>query len=650
MKKLLAALLVLTGLGSTACAAEEPKITKLADGVYFMQVPTEPEFLGCNSGWVVFDDYVLVIDAGFPLSARMVIEEVRKTTDKPIRYVFDTHYHGDHSFGNGVYLDVGATGVAHSLCIRDQRLKDPMAFKANTESKNELERRWVAGAKWKDATIAFDSSIAFDDGKHRVELLFFGQAHTPGDAVAYLPKEKILFTGDACVNGAFNYMGDGDSESWIKVLGSFQELDVKTIAPGHGALTDRGLLEKQKQWFVQLREQIGKGIADGKSLDDIKDAIDIPWYEKWTGKKATEQLPNITQVYNELTGRVTPAVLIRDLAISAGPSPTKDTAGWKPPRKVVVPNLTPGKLAALKLVAPDVELVSVRTPAEAAKAAADADGVIGFCTPEIVNAGKKLRWVQALSAGVENYVNIPELVKSDITLTNTQRAYAPEIADHALAMLLAFTRGLRSSIPHQITESTWENPRGFNPSQFIELRGKTMLLVGLGGIGTEVARRAHAFGVTVLATDPKVTERPKFVHHLGKPSELKSLLARADAVVNCAPLTAETEKLFSSDMFAAMKPTAYYIAVSRGKLTDTEALVYALKSKQIAGAGLDVTEPEPLPSDHALWKMPNVIITRHIASQSDQREERLWLLYRENLRRFAAGEPLLAVVDKQKGY
>jgi phosphoglycerate dehydrogenase-like enzyme len=108
--------------------------------------------------------------------------------------------------------------------------------------------------------------------------------------------------------------------------------------------------------------------------------------------------------------------------------------------------------------------------------------------------------------------------------------------------------------------------------------------------------------------------------------------------------------MFNSDLFAAMRPTAYYIAVSRGKLTDTDALVYALKNKQIAGAGLDVTDPEPLPSEHALWKMPNVIITTHIASRSDQRDERLWLLYRENLRRFAAGEPLLAVVDKKKGY
>jgi phosphoglycerate dehydrogenase-like enzyme/glyoxylase-like metal-dependent hydrolase (beta-lactamase superfamily II) len=641
----------LIGTAASSIAAEN-KVSKLAPDVYFMQTQTEPEFLGCNSGWVIFDDYVLVLDAGFPLSAKIVVEEVRKTTTKPIRYVFDTHYHGDHSFGNGVYTDVGATGVAHTLCIRDQRLKNPAGFQGMMESKDELTRRQVAGAKNKDATIGFDSSMEFSDGKHRVILLHYGQAHTPGDAMAYLPQEKILFTGDACVNGAYNYMGDGDSESWIRVLESLQELDVKTVAPGHGAAAGKELLATQREWFVQLRDRIGAGISAGRSLDQIKADYDIAWYKKWTGKTLSDPSPaaNVEQVYNELTGRVTPAVLIRDLAITAGPSPTKETSGWVAPKKVIVPNLAPGKLAALRLVAPNVELVSVRTADEAAKAAADADGVIGFCTADILKAGKKLRWIQVLSAGVENYVTIPELAKSDVVLTNTQKVYAPEIADHALAMLLAFTRGLRSQIPHQINESKWGLPSDFNESQFIELQGKTVLVVGLGGIGTETARRAHAFGVRVIATDPKVTERPKYVHHLGGTSELRSLVGQADAVINCAPLTEETTKMFNADFFAAMKPTAYFISVSRGKLTDTEALASALKNKKIAGAGLDVTEPEPLPPGHELWKMPNVIITPHVASRSEPRDERMWLMYRENLRRFAAGELLLGVVDKAKGY
>jgi phosphoglycerate dehydrogenase-like enzyme len=140
------------------------------------------------------------------------------------------------------------------------------------------------------------------------------------------------------------------------------------------------------------------------------------------------------------------------------------------------------------------------------------------------------------------------------------------------------------------------------------------------------------------------------VHHLGRPEELKTLVPQADAVINCAPLTKETTKMFNADFFASMKQSAFYISVSRGKLTDTDALVYALKNRQIAGAGLDVTEPEPLPPGHELWRMPNVIITPHVASRSEPRDERMWLMYRENLRRFAGGEALLGVVDKAMGY
>jgi phosphoglycerate dehydrogenase-like enzyme/glyoxylase-like metal-dependent hydrolase (beta-lactamase superfamily II) len=653
MKKLLLVTGVLVASLVAAAASppkEEGEVSKLADGVYFMEMHTQPEFLGCNSGWVVFDDYVLVLDAGFPLSAKLVVDQVRKTTDKPIRYVFDTHYHGDHSFGNGVYVDLGATGVAHALCLRDQRLKGASGFKQQSESKDELARRQVAGANWKEATIAFDSKLIFDDGKQRVELLHFGQAHTPGDAMAYLPKQQILFTGDACVNGAFNYMGDGDSESWIRVLSALQELKVAIVAPGHGPVAKRDLLETQKRWFVELRQQVGAGIAAGKTLQEIQQTIEIPFYETWTRKKATEQVANISQVYNELTGRVTPAMLLRDIGLTEGPSPTKDTAGWKPPQKVVVPNLAPGRLAELRGVAPGVEIVPVRNATEAAKAVPGADAIIGFCNGEIVRAGKDLRWVQFASAGVEEIVSIPELVERPIALTNAQRLFAPEIADHALAMLLAFTRGLRATIPHQVQDSTWRIPRDFDPAQFIELRGKTILLAGLGGIGTEVARRANAFGVRVLATDSKVTDRPSFIWHLGPPPELKSLAPQADAVINCLPLTRETTGLFDAEFFAAMKPTAYFINVARGKSVDTSALLDALKNKKIAGAGLDVTEPEPLPPEHELWKLPNVIVTPHVASQSDGRNERLWLLYRENLRRFAAGEPLLSVVDKGKGY
>jgi phosphoglycerate dehydrogenase-like enzyme len=183
-----------------------------------------------------------------------------------------------------------------------------------------------------------------------------------------------------------------------------------------------------------------------------------------------------------------------------------------------------------------------------------------------------------------------------------------------------------------------------------ELQGKTMLVVGLGGIGTQISRRAHAFGMRVLAIDPKDLERPDFVFSLDKPAKLMELLPMADVVVLACPLTPETRGLIGEAQFKVMKPTAYLINIARGGLVQTDALVKALKNKQLAGAGLDVTDPEPLPDEHPLWKMANVVISPHVGGQSDARADRQWRLWRENVRRFVAGEPLLCVVDKKKGY
>lgn len=631
-------------------AAAGNKVSQLAPGVHFMEVQTQPEFLGSNSAWIIFEDHVLVIDAGFPLSARAVVAEIKKTTDKPIRYVFDTHYHGDHSFGNGVYVELGATGVAQSLCIRDQRVKGIVGFAQQQESKNDLTKRQVAGARFKDATIAFDDKLVFDDGNQRVELLHFGHAHTPGDAVAYLPKHKILFTGDACVNGSFNYMGDGDVVHWIRVLQSLKQLEVTKIGPGHGPIAGKDLLDKQQRYFVELRRQIGAGIAASKSLAEIRDALDMPFYEEWTGVNVKKNIDNIGHVYNELLGVIPAHFLTRDIGLREGPTPTKADAGWTAPRKVLVPNLSASRLASLRAVAPGVDLVVCRNAQEAAGHASDADAVIGMASAEIVKAGEKLRWIQAASAGVETMLTIPGLVESRITLTNAQRVFAPEIADHVMAMLLSFTRGLRGSIPHQVAHKTWGLGDGNDQSRLLELNGKSMLVVGLGGIGTEVARRAHAFGMQVHAIDAKDIERPSFVFRLAKPGELLSMASQADVVVNCAPLTRETNGLFGEKFFAVMRKTAYFISVGRGESTDHDALYEALHASRIAGAGLDVTDPEPLSPNHRLYGLTNVIVTPHVGSRSDHREDRLFALYRENLRRFAAGERLLGVVDKRKGF
>ncbi len=314
--------------------------------------------------------------------------------------------------------------------------------------------------------------------------------------------------------------------------------------------------------------------------------------------------------------------------------------------KVVIPPTKPDELAELKTVAPSVRLVECRNEEEAVAQIADADASYAFISHAVIRAGKSLRWVQQPSAGVEHLMEIPELVESDIVLTNMQRAYGPEIADQAIGYLLCFTR----SLTHFVRTQSKEEWRSTGPGVVLdELAGKTLLVIALGGIGSEIARRAAAFGMRVLATDPKVLERPPFVEELHRPDAFSSLLPRADVVASAVPLTRETRKMIGARQFAMMKPGVILINVSRGGVIDTDALVQALDSKRVAAAGLDVTDPEPLPKGHPLWSR-NVIITPHSAGQSPGGDRRRHEYFRENLRRFAAGEMLLNIVDKKAGY
>ena len=265
---------------------------------------------------------------------------------------------------------------------------------------------------------------------------------------------------------------------------------------------------------------------------------------------------------------------------------------------------------------------------------------------EIIKAGKKLRWVQTASAGVENHVSIPGLVESDIVLTNAKIIQGPEIADHAMALLLNFTRDLKF-FNEQMAERIFR--RG-NRLPMIELRGKTALIIGLGGIGTQVAQRAAAFGMRVLAVDPKDIPLSRDVEYVGKPDDLNDLLPQADVVFSCVPLTPQSMGMLGKEQFDLMKEGVYLINVSRGRIVDTEALIEALRSGKVRAAGLDVTEPEPLPEDSPLWSMPNVTITPHVATMSDQLQTRRIQLFRDNVERFLEGRPLRNVVDKQKGY
>ncbi len=315
-------------------------------------------------------------------------------------------------------------------------------------------------------------------------------------------------------------------------------------------------------------------------------------------------------------------------------------------KKIVVTGSFADRVAELQKASPQVTVVPAAEQ-EILQKVADADAIFGAINPQILKAGKNLKWAQIYSAGVENYVQYPEVVNSDIVMTNCKIIQGPNIADHAMALLLALTRGIYQAIPLRSRE---EWLRGKYPFTTIELSNKTAVIIGLGGIGTQIAQRARAFGMRVLGVDPKDIPITNVVERIVTPDRLHEVLPEADVVFMSAPHTKQTEGMMGAAEFGMMKKGSYFIAVSRGKTYDSNALVKALDEQRLAGAGLDVTNPEPLPKGHSLWKFENVIITPHIAGGSDLVNGRRLALFKENIRRFVAGQPLLNVVDKQKGY
>ena len=312
-------------------------------------------------------------------------------------------------------------------------------------------------------------------------------------------------------------------------------------------------------------------------------------------------------------------------------------------KKIVVAGMPPAVISELQSVTPDVK-VEAAQPGKLPEQVTDADAIFGTINPELFRAAKKLKWVQVYSAGVETY-RFPEFTNSAVTLTNCKIIQGPEIADHAFALLLSLTRDLNQIIPARTTEE-WGRGR-YHP---LELRGKTAVIVGVGGIGSQIAQRAHAFGMTVIGVDPKDIPFNPYVSKVVPPDRLDSVLPLADVVFLSVPHTPQSEGMIGSKQFEEMKKGAFFIAVSRGKIYNTDALVKALDERKLSGAGLDVTNPEPLPKGHPLWKFDNVVITPHIAGESDGVQARRVQLMKENIARFAKGEPLLNVVDKVKGY
>ena len=341
--------------------------------------------------------------------------------------------------------------------------------------------------------------------------------------------------------------------------------------------------------------------------------------------------------------------LIEQLNLRVASAPSRSLPGWKQPDKVVVRVLDEASAAILADAVPGVEVVAVTSVDEALAAMPGADALIGYCSAELLAASTDLHWIQIYSAGAERCTRLPAVQQGNYVLTNGQHIASPALAETSIALMMMLVRGLDLYYRNQ-AKGQWVPDVGAPAGTFVELAGRTLLVVGLGGIGTEVAKRAHGLGMRVIATRNSRREGPDYVEYVGLAHELNDLAEQADVVVNTVPLTDQTRGIFNAAFFGRMKPTAFFISVGRGASTVTDDLIAAIENGDIAGAGLDVTDPEPLPEGHPLWTTPRVVITPHTAGRGDRGRDRLMTLVRENLRRYVAGEPMLSVVDIERGY
>jgi phosphoglycerate dehydrogenase-like enzyme len=279
--------------------------------------------------------------------------------------------------------------------------------------------------------------------------------------------------------------------------------------------------------------------------------------------------------------------------------------------------------------------------ADAAEVIEEADAVYGTVPPELFARARKLRWICAARAGLGGDWFYDALVRSNVVVTNMRGSYNEHLAQHAVAFLLAFAR----RFDHYLPQKRWQ--RG---PPMLDLAARTALVVGVGGAGGEAGRLCAALGLRVFGIDPRVTEAPAGFADLAAPDKLDEKLGEADFVILTTPETPDTVGMFNAGRFSRMKRGAYFINIARGRCVVTADLVAALRSGQLAGAGLDVADPEPLPDDHPLWHMPNVLITPHVAILGTPYREKWEAILVENCRRFAADRPLLNVVDKEKWF
>lgn len=330
---------------------------------------------------------------------------------------------------------------------------------------------------------------------------------------------------------------------------------------------------------------------------------------------------------------------------------------------VLYPPVDPDRIQKITDAAGDMHVVNADSPEQALHEIADATAFFGKMTPELLAASTKLEWVQSPTASLEHYL-FPELIAHPCQVSNMRGLFGDVIADHVFGFILMFARNLHHYLRNQIahkwepigdesTRQSYETGPGFVSEidrSHLHLSDCTLGVVGVGDIGAEICRRGKAFGMKLCGIDAKRKAVDDIGLKLWEPERLNDLLTVSDFVVIAAPHTPDTEKLFRSAQFQQMKSSAYLINIGRGIIVDLADLTTALQSKEIAGAALDVYEIEPLPEDHPLWEMENVILTPHIAAASPRIAKRHLETLLENIRRYVGGDELLTPVNKEQWY
>lgn len=350
------------------------------------------------------------------------------------------------------------------------------------------------------------------------------------------------------------------------------------------------------------------------------------------------------------------SALIEHLGIAESDIASRDMPGWSRPTKIALmtgrplPASGPGSLAWYQEVAGDAEIEILPEDSDDIDYAriADSDVYMGWCDAGVFRAAKNLKYIHIYAAGIDPCMSVPEFVNSGAIITNSAKESSETIAEHGIAMMFMLTRNLTGYHRLQMKSEWGSLPE--NAPRPVAVTNKTMLVLGLGGIGSQAALRAHGLGMRVIGTRNSSRSGPDYVDYVGLSDEMVKMAAEADVVFNAMPLTDSTRGSVNALFFDNLKDGAYYISVGRGATTDTKAMLAALNSGKLAGAGLDVTDPEPLPADHPLWQHPNVIITPHSAGDSDLSRRVGITLRRENLRRYVNGDKLLNLVDIERGY